>query len=108
MDAATTSAAANQSKREFLIKQHYETKLQSVTEQLQLSDGRYTRLHKEFELLKELLMETIQDKDKVARESEQLKTRNSQLQEELAAAKEDTRAQVEMMTNYMKSLDQGR
>ncbi|KAF9366568.1 Vacuolar protein sorting-associated protein 29 [Mortierella sp. NVP85] len=95
MNTASAAAnTANQSKREFLIKQHYETKMQSITEQLQLSDGRYARLHKEFELLKELLMETVQDKEKMAKEHEQLEEKNAQLKEELAAAKEDHRAQV--------------
>ncbi|KAF8939091.1 hypothetical protein BGZ58_010660 [Dissophora ornata] len=102
-----TTTTTNQSNREYLIKQHYETKIQNVTEQLQLSDGRYARLHKEFEMLKQLLLETVQDKEAVAKECEQLKTRTLQLTEELGAAKEDCRAQVEMMTNYMKSLDQG-
>lgn len=104
-NAATNTA--NQSKRESLIKQHYETKLQDITEQLQLSDGRYARLHKEFELLKELVIETVQDKDKVLKECEQLKGKNAHLTEELAAAKEDNRAQVETMTNFMKTLNQG-
>jgi len=109
MNTASAAAnTANQSKREFLIKQHYETKMQSISEQLQLSDGRYARLHKEFELLKELLMETVQDKEKMAKEHEQLKEKNAQLKEELAAAKEDHRAQVETMTNFMKSVGQGR
>ncbi|KAI7818627.1 hypothetical protein BC939DRAFT_462309 [Gamsiella multidivaricata] len=114
MDGATTASAnvnastTNQSNREYLIKKHYETKIQNVTEQLQFSDGRYVRLHKEFELLKELLLETVQDKENAIKESEQLKQRNLHLQEELTVAKEDYRAQVETMTNFMKSLDQGR
>ncbi|KAG0320030.1 hypothetical protein BGZ99_004713 [Dissophora globulifera] len=106
--AGGDATATHQSNREYLIKQHYETKIQSITEQLQLSDGRYARLHKEFGMLKELLLETVQGKESVLKECEQLKSRNLHLQDELATAKEDNRAQVEMMTNYMKSIDQGR
>ncbi|KAI1317586.1 hypothetical protein EDD11_008156 [Mortierella claussenii] len=104
----TISSQQSQANREYLIKKHYETKIQNITEQLQLSDGRYVRLHKEFELLKELLMETAQEREKMKSEVEQLQDKNTHLQEELAAAKEDNRAQVETMTNFMKSLDQGR
>ncbi|KAF9899147.1 hypothetical protein BX616_003222 [Lobosporangium transversale] len=109
---STAAAAANinisqsQMNREYLIKKHYETKIQNIIEQLQLSDGRYVRLHREFELLKELLMETVQERETVKNEVEQLKAKNQHLQEELASAKEDNRAQVETMTNFMKSLDQ--
>ncbi|KAF9110628.1 hypothetical protein BGX27_006072 [Mortierella sp. AM989] len=105
---ATTTNQSNQSNREYLIKKHYETKIQHITEQLQLSDGRYARLHKEFGLLKELLMETVQAKETIAKECSELKSRNMILDEELAAAKEDNRQQVETMTSFMKSLDQRR
>ncbi|KAG0029269.1 hypothetical protein BGZ81_003976 [Podila clonocystis] len=105
-DASTTSS--NQSNREYLIKKHYEAKLQNITEQLQLSDGRYSRLHREFGMLKELLLETRKEKESADRAMEALRLRNSHLQEELAAAKEDNRAQVETMTNFMRSLEHGR
>ncbi|KAF9395075.1 hypothetical protein CPC16_009335 [Podila verticillata] len=105
-DASTTSS--NQSNREYLIKKHYEAKLQNITEQLQLSDGRYSRLHREFGMLKELLLETRKEKESADRAMEALRLKNSHLQEELAAAKEDNRAQVETMTNFMRSLEHGR
>ncbi|CAO3563860.1 unnamed protein product [Mortierella alpina] len=104
---SSTVNNTNQSNREFLIKKHYETKVQNITEQLQHSDGRYARLHREFALLKELLLETAKEKEALAKDMEQLKAKNEHLQEELASAKEDNRAQVETMTNFMKSLDQG-
>ncbi|KAF9576084.1 hypothetical protein EC968_000151 [Mortierella alpina] len=108
-DASLSSTVnnTNQSNREFLIKKHYETKVQNITEQLQLSDGRYARLHREFGLLKELLLETAKEKEALTKDMEQLRVKNEHLQEELASAKEDNRAQVETMTNFMKSLDQG-
>lgn len=105
---STGASTSHQANREFLIKKHYEVKLQNITEQLQLSDGRYARLHKEFGMLKELLLETVREKEAMGKEYQQLKAKNELLQEELAAAKEDNRAQVETMTNFMKSLDQGR
>lgn len=105
---STGASTSHQANREFLIKKHYEVKLQNITEQLQLSDGRYARLHKEFGMLKELLLETVREKEAMGKEYQQLETKNGLLQEELAAAKEDNRAQVETMTNFMKSLDQGR
>ncbi|KAF9208587.1 Vacuolar protein sorting-associated protein 29 [Haplosporangium sp. Z 27] len=92
--ATTTTNQSNQSNREYLIKKHYEAKIQNVTEQLQLSDGRYARLHKEFELLKELLQEVIQTKSETVKECDELKSRNVILQEELASAREDNRAQL--------------
>ncbi|KAF9387191.1 hypothetical protein CPB97_002863 [Podila verticillata] len=105
-DASTTSS--NQSNREYLIKKHYEAKLQNITEQLQLSDGRYSRLHREFGMLKELLLETRKEKESADRAMEALRLKNSHLQEELEAAKVDNRAQVETMTNFMRSLENGR
>ncbi|KAG0339589.1 hypothetical protein BG005_003433, partial [Podila minutissima] len=104
-DASTTSI--NQSNREYLIKKHYDAKLQNITEQLQVSDGRYSRLHREFGMLKELLLETRKEKESADRATEALRLKNSHLQEELAAAKEDNRRQVETMTNFMRSLEQG-
>ena len=97
----------DQVKREFLIKKYYEVKVQNITEQLQLSDGRYARLHKEFGMLKELLLETVREKDAMAKEYQQLQAKNVSLQEELLAAKEDNRQQVETMNNFMKSLEHG-
>ncbi|KAF9585986.1 hypothetical protein BGW38_010627 [Lunasporangiospora selenospora] len=82
--AATT---INQSNRELLIKQHYETKLHTLSEQLQLSDSRFVKLHREFDLLKDLLLETVKEKEQVQREHDVLRTKNSHLQEELTAAK---------------------
>ncbi|KAG0060572.1 hypothetical protein BGZ89_012175 [Linnemannia elongata] len=105
---STGASTSHQANREFLIKKHYEVKLQNITEQLQLSDGRYARLHKEFGMLKELLLETVREKEAMGKEYHQLQAKNELLQEELAAAKEDNRAQVETMTNFMKSLDHGR
>lgn len=105
---STGASTSHQANREFLIKKHYEVKLQNITEQLQLSDGRYARLHKEFGMLKELLLETVREKEAMGKEYQQLQAKNELLQEELAAAKEDNRAQVETMTNFMKSLDHGR
>ena len=105
---STGASTSYQANREFLIKKHYEVKVQNITEQLQLSDGRYARLHKEFGMLKELLLETVREKEAMGKEYQQLKAKNELLQEELASAKEDNRAQVETMTNFMKSLDQGR
>ncbi|KAG0342024.1 hypothetical protein BG000_007217 [Podila horticola] len=80
----------------------------STSSSLQLSDGRYSRLHREFGMLKELLMETRKEKESADRAMEALRLKNSHLYEELAAAKEDNRAQVETMTNFMRSLEQGR
>ncbi|KAF8933860.1 hypothetical protein BGZ47_010675 [Haplosporangium gracile] len=105
---STGAGTSHQANREFLIKKHYEVKVQHTIEQLQLSDGRYTRLHKEFGMLKELLLETVREKEAMSKEYQQLQAKNELLQEELAAAKEDTRAQVETMTNFMKSFDQER
>lgn len=104
----TGAGTSHQANREYLIKKHYEVKVQNITEQLQLSDGRYARLHKEFGMLRELLLDTVREKEVMSKEYKQLQAKNELLQEELAAAKEDNRAQVETMTNFMKSLDQGR
>jgi hypothetical protein len=104
----TGAGTSHQANREYLIKKHYDVKVQNITEQLQLSDGRYARLHKEFGMLKELLLDTVREKEAVSKEYQQLQAKNELLQEELAAAKEDNRAQVETMTSFMKSLDQGR
>lgn len=53
-------------------------------------------------------METRKEKESADRAMEALRLKNSHLYEELAAAKEDNRAQVETMTNFMRSLEQGR
>lgn len=58
-------------------------------------------------MLKELLLETRKEKESADRATEALRLKNSHLQEELAAAKEDNRRQVETMTNFMRSLEQG-
>ncbi|KAG0347666.1 hypothetical protein BG004_007235 [Podila humilis] len=102
---STSTSSTNQSNREYLIKKHYEAKLQNVTEQLQLSDGRYSRLHREFGMLKELLLETRKEKEDSDRAMDALRLKNSYLQEELTTAKEENRAQVETMTNFMRSMD---
>lgn len=59
-------------------------------------------------MLKELLLETRKEKESADRAMEALRLKNSHLQEQLAAAKEDNRAQVETMTNFMRSLEHGR
>ncbi|KAF9402618.1 hypothetical protein BGZ94_004863, partial [Podila epigama] len=69
-DAASST---NQSNREYLIKKHYEAKLQNVTEKLQLSDGRYVRLHREFEMLRDLLLEHRKEKEEADRAMEALR-----------------------------------
>ncbi|KAG0045822.1 hypothetical protein BGZ83_008945 [Gryganskiella cystojenkinii] len=103
-----TAASSNQANREYLIKKHYETKIQNITEQLQVSDGQYARLHREFGMLKELLMETVDHKSQLQSQLDQLQRKNEDLAERLASAQEDNRQQADAMTNFMASLNDGR
>ncbi|KAF9163716.1 hypothetical protein DFQ26_002237 [Actinomortierella ambigua] len=105
-DQSIQPSSTAQAQREYLIKKHYEAKLQSLVEQLQLSDSRYVRLNREFGLLEELLKETARQQAEQAVASKALEAQNKELRAELEEAKEENRRQVETMTQFMQSLEQ--
>ncbi|CAG8545438.1 7352_t:CDS:10, partial [Racocetra fulgida] len=93
-------------KREALIKNHYESKINQLTEQLQLSDSKSLRLYKASKIIQGRLAEADEGKSRAEQEKTRLQNELDQLKEKLREERENFKTQIDEMTKWINKQDE--
>ncbi|CAG8493422.1 14183_t:CDS:10 [Racocetra persica] len=101
-----TKSEGDTRQREALIKNHYESKINQLTEQLQLSDSKSLRLYKASKIIQGRLAEADEGKSRAEQEKTRLQNELDQLKEKLREERENFKTQIDEMTKWINKQDE--
>ncbi|CAG8437415.1 1711_t:CDS:10 [Scutellospora calospora] len=96
-----TKSEDDAKQREALIKKNYESKINQLTEQLQMSDSKSVRLFSGLKLMKEKLVEADDGRSRAEQEKKMLQNELNQLKEKLHEERENYKRQIDTMTVWI-------
>ncbi|CAG8444944.1 8383_t:CDS:10 [Ambispora gerdemannii] len=99
-------AISGDATRELLIKKHYETKIQQLTEQLQLADSKSVRFHKALKVMQAKLSEAEIEKENFRKDILKLQDEKTQAKIEFDETKQNHQKQVDLMTDFINQLQE--